>query len=164
MISSQAFRGGKESIQVPQSHQQLKDREMPWTAFFLKGWKTANGALGFPGRRNGVNRGNRGRGGLVSLRVGVQHTPALTSLSREVNCLVHKVCPLRGWGWWDANERILTTSSLFCWNLLLDGSELSNCQMTTKAPGKLQFSVHSIIKEEAGRSLPQNDLSTRKLV
>lgn len=137
---------------------------MPWTAFFLKGWKTANGVLGFPGRSNSVNTGNRGRGGLVSLRVGVQHTPALTSLSREVNCPVHNVGPLRGWGWWDTNEWILTTSPLFCSNLFLEGTKLSNCQMTTKAPGKLQFSVNSIIKEEAGHSLPQNDLSTRKLV
>lgn len=36
---------------------------------------------------------------------------------------------------------------------------------TRSAPGKLvQFSVNSIIKEEAGHSLPHIDLSTKNLV
>lgn len=112
MISRQAFRGGEESIQVPQCHQQLNVWEMPWTAFFLKGWKTANGVLGYPGRGTvWTEETESGWLGLVGLRVGIQHTPALTSLSREVNCSAH-MCPLRGWGWSDADERILNTPSL----------------------------------------------------
>lgn len=124
---------GKAPTQATESHQRLHDREILRTTSFLKRWKVTDGVSGVTSRRKPRPRWL----GKSQKSASIKHTGCRVAV-RETGCDIH-VCPVRAQGRWDAKEQI-TSSSLFCLNLLPNGRESS------KAPHENELSCFSLTR------------------